>query len=83
MMAVFMLMVETWGLAALISAEVEAGTLRALLVTHLNVPGLFISKGVTGILMAFVQAVILVGLRVVSQPSRCSCSPCSCLVRRW
>lgn len=60
--AVFILMVETWGLAALISSEVENGTLRALLVTPLTVPGLFLSKGTTGVLMAFVQVLFLLGI---------------------
>lgn len=59
LLAVFILMIETWGLAALISAEAESGTLRALLTTPLTIPGLFASKGFTGVLMAFVQVVVL------------------------
>jgi ABC-2 type transport system permease protein len=62
LLATFLLMVETWGLAALISAEAERGTLRALLVTPLTVPGLFVSKGITGVLMSFAQVAILVAL---------------------
>lgn len=62
LMAVFMLMVETWGLAALITNEVERGTLRALMVTPLTVPELFLSKGAAGVLMAFGQVAILLGI---------------------
>jgi ABC-2 type transport system permease protein len=56
--AVFMLMMETIGLASLISAEVEAGTLQALFVTPLRVEGLFLSKGITGVGLAFVQVAL-------------------------
>jgi ABC-2 type transport system permease protein len=59
MLAVFVLMFETWGLAALIAAEAEAGTLRALLATPLTVAGLYVSKGATGVLMAFGQVLVL------------------------
>ncbi len=59
LITVFILMIETWGLAALISAEIEAGTLRALLTTPLTIPGLFASKGFTGVFMAFTQVVVL------------------------
>jgi ABC-2 type transport system permease protein len=58
-LVVFILMIEAWGLASLISTEAETGTLRALLVTPLRVEGLFVSKGVTGILMAFSQVALL------------------------
>jgi ABC-2 type transport system permease protein len=58
-LAVLILMIETLGLASLISAEVETGTVRALLVTPLRVEGLFASKGVTGVLLAFVQLMLL------------------------
>jgi ABC-2 type transport system permease protein len=58
-LAILILMVETMGLAALISSEVEAGTLRALLVTRLRPIGLFISKGITGVVMAFTQVLLL------------------------
>jgi ABC-2 type transport system permease protein len=58
-LAILILMVETMGLAALISSEVESGTLRALLVTRLRPVGLFISKGITGVAMAFSQVLLL------------------------
>jgi ABC-2 type transport system permease protein len=58
-LVVMILMMETMGLASLISAEIETGTMRALLVTRLNVGGMFFSKGVTGIVMAFSQVLLL------------------------
>lgn len=57
--AVFVLMVETLGLASLISAEIEGRTLQALLVTPLRVGELFAGKGLTGVSLAFVQASLL------------------------
>ena len=62
MLTVFVLMVECLGLASLIAAEVEAGTLPALLVTPLTMSGVFVSKGLFGTLFAFAQAVILMAL---------------------
>lgn len=62
MLTVFVLMVECLGLASLIAAEVETGTLQALLVTPLTTIGLFAGKGVFGTLFAFVQAVLLIGI---------------------
>lgn len=57
--AVFLLMVETLGLASLISSEIVGDTLRALLVTPLSVEGLFIGKGITGVGMAFTETALL------------------------
>ncbi len=59
LLAVFILMVEMMGLASLITAEVEGRTIKALLVTPLTVPGFFISKGIMGTGLAFVQVAIL------------------------
>jgi ABC-2 type transport system permease protein len=59
LMAIFVLMIETLGIASLISAELVGGTLRALLVTPLTVVGLFAGKGIFGTLFAFVQAAVL------------------------
>jgi ABC-2 type transport system permease protein len=59
LLAVFVLLMETLGLASLISTEVEAGTLRALLVTPVRTPDLFLSKGIVGVGLAFGQAVVL------------------------
>ncbi|MBN2554480.1 MAG: ABC transporter permease [Anaerolineales bacterium] len=58
--AVFILMMETLGLGSLIAGEIATGTLQALLVTPLRVTGLFISKGIVGVMLAFSQAVIFV-----------------------
>lgn len=63
LLAVFVLMMETMGLASLISSEVEGGTLRALLVTPLRLEGLFFGKGLTGVGMTFVQ---VAGLMLVT-----------------
>ncbi len=60
--AVFLLMVETMGLASLITSEIVTGTIRALLVTPLTVGGLFLSKGILGVGMAFAQVVLLLAV---------------------
>lgn len=60
--AVLILAVETLGLASLISSEIEAGTLRALLVTPMRMEGLFVAKGTVGIGLAFLQSVILLAV---------------------
>jgi ABC-2 type transport system permease protein len=62
LMAVFVLMVETMGLASLITAEIETDTIQALLVTPLRIDGLFASKGLMGVGMAFVQAGLLMAV---------------------
>jgi ABC-2 type transport system permease protein len=59
MFAVFVLMMETLGLASLITVEVESGTLRALLVTPMRVSDLFAGKGLVGVGLAFGQAAVL------------------------
>ncbi len=57
---VFMLLLaETMGLANLITSELENGTIQALLVTPMKVIDLFVGKGITGVLLAFSQTVIL------------------------
>lgn len=60
--AVFILIMETMGVASLISEEIEGGTLRALLVTPMRVEGLFLGKGVLGVGLAFVQAALLMAI---------------------
>ncbi len=60
--AVLVLMVECLGLASLITAEVEQGTIRALLVTPLTMRGLFVAKSLFGSLFAFVQAALLLAI---------------------
>lgn len=62
LLAIFVLMMETLGLASLISMEIEAGTLQALLVTPMNVQHLFLGKGLTGTFLAFGQAVLLMAV---------------------
>lgn len=62
MLTVFVLLMETLGLASLISSEVEAGTIRALLVTPMSVTDLFLGKGLTGVFLAFVQAILLMAI---------------------
>ncbi len=62
LLATFVLLMETLGLASLISSEVEAGTLRALLVTPVRVPDLFLSKGIVGVGLAFGQAALLMAI---------------------
>ncbi len=53
MLAAFILMMETMGLASLISTEVEEGTLQALLVTTpMSMRELFVGKGLTGVTLA-------------------------------
>ncbi len=59
LLAVFILLMETLGLASLISTEIETGTLRALLVTPMRVSDLFLANGITGTMLAFVQGAVL------------------------
>ena len=60
--AVLLLMIETFGLAGLISEEVERRTINALLVTPMRVRELFIAKGTIGISLAFVQAAVFMAI---------------------
>lgn len=60
--AVFLLLMETMGLASLITTEVEARTVQALLITPLQPLGLFLGKAVTGVILAFSQALLLMAL---------------------
>jgi ABC-2 type transport system permease protein len=62
LLAIFVLMIETLGIASLISSELVGGTLRALLVTPLTVEGLFVAKGIFGTVFAFVQVALLMAL---------------------
>ncbi|MEE8469743.1 MAG: ABC transporter permease [Dehalococcoidia bacterium] len=59
---VVILMTETFGLASLISEEAERRTAHALLATPMTVRDLFIAKGIVGILLAFVQAVVFIAI---------------------
>jgi ABC-2 type transport system permease protein len=56
--AVLLIITETMGMANLITEEVERRTINALLVTPVSVKELFTAKAITGIGLAFVQAVV-------------------------
>jgi len=60
--AVLLLIVETMGLANLISQEVERGTIRAVLVTPMSVIDLFAAKGAVGVGLAFIQSVLFIAV---------------------
>jgi ABC-2 type transport system permease protein len=62
MLAVLLLIFETFGLASLISEEVERRTIQALLVTPVTIKGFFVAKGITGISMAFIQAALFMAI---------------------
>lgn len=59
MLTIFVLMVETLGLASLITSEIEWGTVRALLVTPVRTRDLFASKLATGFTLAFGQGLVI------------------------
>jgi ABC-2 type transport system permease protein len=56
--AIFLILTETLGLSTLISEEIESRTAQALLVTPMTVKGLFLAKGITGVSLAFGQALL-------------------------
>ncbi len=62
LLAVFILLVETMGLATLIGEEVERGTIQALLVTPMTVRDLFAAKGIMGVGLAFGQATLFMAI---------------------
>lgn len=62
LLAIFIIMMEMLGLANLISEEVERRTAHALLVTPMTVIDLFVAKGITGVGLAFVQAVLFMSI---------------------
>jgi ABC-2 type transport system permease protein len=62
LLAVMLLIFETYGLANLIAEEVERHTIQALLVTPVTVSGFFISKGITGVSLAFIQAALFMAI---------------------
>ena len=62
MLAVLLLIFETFGLATLVSEEVERRTIQALLVTPVSINGFFVSKGITGVSLAFIQAILFMGV---------------------
>jgi len=56
--AVLIVMMEMLGLASLISEEVEARTVQALMITPVSISGFFSAKGITGVALAFGQAAL-------------------------
>jgi len=56
--AVLLIVFETYGMATLITEEVEHRTIQALLVTPVSVKDLFAAKGITGITLAFGQGAL-------------------------
>ncbi|MDM7999217.1 MAG: ABC transporter permease [Dehalococcoidia bacterium] len=60
--AVFLIVFETYGMATLITEEIEHRTIQALLVAPLSVKDLFAAKGITGIALAFGQGALFMGL---------------------
>jgi ABC-2 type transport system permease protein len=62
LLAIMLIMVETMGLATLISEEIERRTIHALLVTPATVPDIFTAKGITGISLAFGQAALFMAI---------------------
>ncbi len=60
--AILLIMTETFGLANLISEEIERRTINALLVTPVSVKDLFFAKGITGVSLAFVQAALFMAI---------------------
>jgi ABC-2 type transport system permease protein len=62
LLVVMILMFETLGLASLIASEISTGTISALLVTPVRVEGLFIAKGILGVGLAFLQALLLMAI---------------------
>jgi ABC-2 type transport system permease protein len=57
--AIMILMMEVFGLASLLSEELETGTARALVTTPLSVGDLFVAKGATSVLLTLTQAMLL------------------------
>jgi ABC-2 type transport system permease protein len=60
--AVLLIVFETYGLATLITEEIEHRTIQALLVTPVSVKDLFAAKGITGITLAFGQGALFMAL---------------------
>ena len=60
--AVMLLMTEMFGLANLITVEVERRTVQGLLVTPMRIRELFTAKGITGLVLAFVPAALFMAM---------------------
>ncbi len=62
MLAIYLILFETFGLANLIAEELSKGTVRALLVTPMSSRDLFTGKGIFGVGFAFIQAVFFMAI---------------------
>ncbi|RJQ50770.1 MAG: ABC transporter permease [Actinobacteria bacterium] len=62
LLVVLVLVIEVFGMANLLSDEIQRRTVQALLVTPVTVRDFLTAKGVTGTLFAFVQGMIVAGL---------------------
>lgn len=62
LLAVMLIMVETLGLANLISEEIERRTLQAVLVTPATAADVLVAKGIAGVGLAFGQAALFMGI---------------------
>jgi ABC-2 type transport system permease protein len=60
--AVLLIVFETFGLAVLITEEIEHRTIQALLVTPVSIRDLFAAKGITGMTLAFGQGALFMAL---------------------
>ena len=60
--ALMLILTGTLGLANLITSELEKETIHALSVTPMKVVDLFAGKGITGILLTFSQAILLIAI---------------------
>ena len=57
--AIFVLMMETLGMASLITQEIQTRTINALLVTPMRVIEFITSKGIVSVMITFTQAALL------------------------
>jgi len=62
LLAVMLIMVETMGLATLISSELERRTIDAVLATPATVADVFVAKGIAGTGLAFGQAALFMAI---------------------
>lgn len=62
MLAFFVLMIESFSLAGLVAMEVQSRTVTAVLVTPAKQSDFLLAKGLTGTLLASLQAALILGL---------------------
>lgn len=56
---IFLLFMELWGIANLITEETESKTMNAILVTPASAGDVIVAKGIVGALLGFTEAVLL------------------------